>query len=189
MTAGTDFPEVEVGRFDMHLDNRGGFMQMFCVDRPGYIQSNLSWSKKATFRGMHWQVTSPQTKWCTVLDGEVYDVVVDLRKGSDTFGKWMAVFLEKGEFIKVPTGFAHGFYACEDSLFLYLVDTAYNPKDEAGFTWKDPEIGITLPGKVRHMSEKDRKLPFLKDAVSKEAGYDSSKRQAGGGSKCLQAGT
>ena len=106
-------------------------------------------STKGVLRGLHFQINYPQTKLVRVIKGEVFDVAVDLRKGSKTFGKWHGELLSEGnkkQFL-VPKGFAHGFLVLSDMAeFCYKCDDFYHPNDEGGIAWNDPEIGVVWPG-------------------------------------------
>jgi dTDP-4-dehydrorhamnose 3,5-epimerase len=114
---------------------------------------------------LHFQKTHPQAKLVRVLRGEVFDVAVDLRSGSETYGKWVGVLLsaENGKQFMIPRGFAHGFMVVSDyAEFAYKCDELYHPEDEGGIIWNDPEIGIAWPdvGEII-LSEKDQKNPSL----------------------------
>ena len=155
---------IEVKRYG---DNRGYFMETYKkedFEKAGlvfdFVQDNQSKSKKGVLRGLHYQKKFPQTKLVRVIEGEVYDVAVDLRKDSPTFGKYFGVVLsaEKGNQFLIPKGFAHGFYVLsETATFVYKVDEFYHPEDEGGFMWNDPEVGVKWPldGKPL-LSEKDK---------------------------------
>ena len=139
----------------VHGDNRGYFMETYNskdmqeagIDRV-FVQDNQSASKKGVLRGLHFQINYPQDKLVRVVNGEVYDVAVDLREGSETFGKWFGVTLSaenKKQFF-IPKGFAHGFIVLSDyAEFCYKVTDFYHPNDEGGLLWKDPEIGVEWP--------------------------------------------
>lgn len=130
-----------------------------------FVQDNQSASKKGVLRGLHFQIDYPQDKLVRVIRGEVFDVVVDIRKGSDTFGKWFGVILseENKKQLFIPKNFAHGFLVLSDyAEFCYKVTDFYHPNDEGGILWKDPEIGIEWPipeGMKEELilSDKDRK--------------------------------
>jgi len=130
-----------------------------------FVQDNQSFSGKGILRGMHFQEKHPQAKLVRVLSGEVYDVCVDLRRDSPTFGKWHGVYLSgenKRQFF-VPRGLAHGFLVLSETAeFAYKCDEFYHPEDEKGFAWNDPEVAIRWPldgiGQPL-LSEKDAKLP------------------------------
>lgn len=159
----------------MYGDNRGYFMetyskqafQDFGLDYD-FVQDNQSSSKKGVLRGLHFQKTYPQAKLVRVLKGEVFDVAVDLRKNSATYGEWVGVLLseENKKQFMVPRGFAHGFLVVSDyAEFAYKCDEFYHPEDEGGLMWNDQEIGIDWPdvGEII-LSEKDKKHPSLKDS-------------------------
>ena len=136
----------------VHGDNRGYFMETYSkrdMDEAGldivFVQDNQSMSTKGVLRGLHFQINYPQTKLVRVIKGEVFDVAVDLRKNSETFGKYFGVLLteeNKKQFL-IPKGFAHGFLVLSDvAEFCYKCDDFYHPNDEGGMAWNDPEIGI-----------------------------------------------
>ena len=153
-------------------DDRGYFMETYkkdVFDEAGlvynFVQDNQSRSKKGVLRGLHFQKTFPQSKLVRCIEGEVFDVCVDLRKGSSTYGKWEGVVLsaEKGNQFMIPRGFAHGFLVLtETATFCYKVDELYHPEDEGGIAYNDPTIDIKWPivDKIL-LSEKDEKNPFL----------------------------
>ena len=155
-------------------DNRGYFFESyneaeFKANGLNYkfVQDNESKSKKGVLRGLHFQKTYPQAKLVRVLDGEVFDVAVDLRKDSKTYGKWVGVLLSsenKRQFM-IPRGFAHGFIVLsETATFTYKCDEFYHPEDEGGLMYNDPSISVSWPfnGEVI-LSEKDKRHPLLKD--------------------------
>ena len=176
----------------VHGDNRGYFMETYSkrdMDEAGlgivFVQDNQSMSTKGVLRGLHFQINYPQTKLVRVIKGEVFDVAVDLRKGSDTFGKYFGVLLteeNKKQFL-IPKGFAHGFLVLSDvAEFCYKCDDFYHPNDEGGLAWNDPDIGIKWPnlcgeykgsasgdgyalldGTKLNLSEKDQKWLGIKD--------------------------
>lgn len=155
-------------------DNRGYFMETYkesdFIDAGitnTFIQDNQSKSKKGVLRGLHFQKTFPQAKLVRCIEGEVFDVAVDLRKGSKTYGKWEGVILsaEKGNQFMIPRGFAHGFLVLSESAtFCYKCDELYHPEDEGGLMWNDETVGIEWPdvGEIL-LSEKDKKHPKLED--------------------------
>ncbi len=136
-------------------DDRGYFMETY--KQPDFVaggidvdfvQDNQSSSVKGVLRGLHFQINHPQSKLVRVVSGEVFDVAVDLRPGSATYGKWEGVILSaenKRQFF-IPRGFAHGFLVLSDTAeFCYKCDDIYHPNDEGGLMWNDPEIGIVWP--------------------------------------------
>ena len=155
-------------------DERGYFMETYKESDFAaagldykFVQDNQSSSKKGVLRGLHFQKTHPQAKLVRVLSGEVFDVAVDLRKNSETYGKWAGVLLsaENHRQFMIPRGFAHGFLVVSDyAEFAYKCDDFYHPDDEGGIMWNDPDIGIdwgNVSGVI--LSEKDKKHPLLKD--------------------------
>ena len=113
-----------------------------------FVQDNQSSSRKGVLRGLHFQKAHPQAKLVRVIKGEVFDVAVDLRKGSETYGQWVGVLLseENHRQFMIPRGFAHGFVVVSDyAEFAYKCDELYHPEDEGGIMWNDPAIGIDWP--------------------------------------------
>lgn len=155
-------------------DHRGYFMETYKESDFAaagldykFVQDNQSSSKKGVLRGLHFQKTHPQAKLVRVLSGEVFDVAVDLRKNSETYGQWVGVLLsgENHRQFMIPRGFAHGFVVVSDyAEFAYKCDDFYHPDDEGGIMWNDPDIGIEW-GDVSNviLSEKDKHHPLLKD--------------------------
>ncbi|MBU9743089.1 dTDP-4-dehydrorhamnose 3,5-epimerase [Lachnospiraceae bacterium ASD3451] len=156
-------------------DERGYFMETYNykdyaaagIDME-FVQDNQSMSKKGVLRGLHFQKNFPQDKLVRIIQGEVFDVAVDLRKGSKTFGKWYGVILSaqnKKQFY-IPKNFAHGFYVLSEiAEFAYKCTDFYHPDDEGGLAWDDPDIGIDWPldDKVELIiSEKDRNWGGIK---------------------------
>jgi dTDP-4-dehydrorhamnose 3,5-epimerase len=154
-------------------DDRGFFFETWNADRfaehglPGaFVQSNVSASTKGVLRGLHFQWPRPQGKLVTVLEGEVYDVAVDIRRGSPTFGRWEAVVLsaENKRQFWIPEGFAHGFAVLsERALFSYLCTDTYVKEADAGIRWNDADIAVDWPISAPTLSAKDEAAPFLKD--------------------------
>jgi len=154
-------------------DQRGYFLETYhhlryrdCgVDRL-FVQDNLSFSTQHTLRGLHFQISEPQTKLVQVITGEIFDVAVDIRPASATFGQWAGIVLseENKRQLLVPEGFAHGFCVLSQSAHVaYKCSVFYNPADEGGILWSDPAIGIDWPVKDPILSEKDRQFPCLSD--------------------------
>ena len=171
----TSIKDVYVIEPKKYGDNRGYFMETYKESdfiKAGlnykFIQDNQSKSKKGVLRGLHFQKSFPQAKLVRCIEGEVFDVCVDLRKDSPTYGKWEGVVLsaELGNQFMIPRGFAHGFVVLSESAtFCYKCDELYHPEDEGGIMWNDPAIGINWPevGEVL-LSEKDKLHPSLKDS-------------------------
>jgi len=133
-----------------------------------FVQDNQSKSGKGVLRGLHYQKTHPQGKLVRVIEGEVFDVAVDIRAGSKTYGQWHAVTLsaEKNNMFYISEGFAHGFLVLSDTaIFTYKCTDFYHPEDEGGLFWNDPAIGIKWPnlGMEPLLSAKDMKHPCLKE--------------------------
>lgn len=158
----------------VHGDERGYFMETYNqrdMHEAGldmvFVQDNQSMSRKGVLRGLHFQKQYPQGKLVRVISGAVFDVAVDLRRGSSTFGKWYGVELtaENKKQFYIPQGFAHGFLVrSETAEFCYKVTDFYHPGDEGGIMWNDPDIGIDW-GDVTDvlLSEKDRTHPGLRE--------------------------
>lgn len=157
-------------------DHRGYFMETYNYEdfkNAGldmvFVQDNQSKSKKGVLRGMHFQKEHSQGKLVRVTKGEVFDVAVDLRKGSQTYGKWYGVLLseENKRQFYIPEGFAHGFLVVsKEAEFVYKCTDFYHPEFEGGIAWNDPDIGIEWPLEGIEevlLSEKDKKSPFLRD--------------------------
>ena len=158
----------------VHGDDRGYFMETYNqkdMQDAGlamtFVQDNQSMSVKGVLRGLHYQINHPQGKLVRVIWGQVFDVAVDLRKKSPTFGAWHGEILsaENKKQFYIPEGFAHGFYVLSDTAeFVYKCTDFYHPGDEGGLCWNDPAIGINwplLPGITPILSEKDKNNPFL----------------------------
>lgn len=165
-TVETDLPGVLVVEPKVFGDDRGYFMESFNEERyrgaglpDRFVQDNLSYSGQGVLRGLHFQNPNSQGKLVSVLQGEVFDVAVDIRLGSPTFGKWISVRLsaENKRQLYVPPDFAHGFVTTSDTaLFLYKCTDYYNPKAEGSILWNDAEIGINWPVDAPILSKKDK---------------------------------
>lgn len=162
----------------VHGDNRGYFVETYNskdMEEAGlnmkFVQDNQSMSVKGVLRGLHLQKNYPQGKLVRVVKGRVFDVAVDMRVGSTTFGKWFGIELseENKKQFYVPKGFAHGFFVLSDEAeFCYKVTDFYYPGDEIGIMWNDPAIGIKWPisnGELPCLSQKDQKNFCFADAV------------------------
>jgi dTDP-4-dehydrorhamnose 3,5-epimerase len=155
-------------------DDRGFFMELYHAKRyaelgiPGpFVQDNYSRSGRGTLRGLHFQEPQGQGKLVQVLAGSVYDVAVDVRKGSPTFGKWAAAELsaENRRQLWIPPGFAHGFCVLSESAdFHYKCTTLYAPETERAIAWNDPDLAIPWPAREPVLSGKDARAARLKDA-------------------------
>ncbi|MBT9132359.1 MAG: dTDP-4-dehydrorhamnose 3,5-epimerase [Firmicutes bacterium] len=153
-------------------DTRGFFMETWHQKRyaqaglpASFVQDNLSFSGRGTLRGLHFQHPQAQGKLVFVLQGEVFDVAVDIRHGSPSFGQWVGVTLsaDNKRQLYIPAGLAHGFcVTSETALFAYKCTDFYNPQAEDGIIWNDPDLGIAWPDVVPILSEKDRNYPRLK---------------------------
>ena len=162
---------------EVYHDNRGWFFEFYKSEsfhkldiKESFQQENISFSKKGVIRGLHFQLPPwQQAKLVSVLNGKVVDVVVDLRKGSTTFGKSYSCVLdsERHNLLMVPAGFAHGFAALEDSLFIYKSSNLYSRESESGIVWNDPDLNIQWPFTNPVLSEKDQKLDTLHELLRK----------------------
>lgn len=159
-------------------DHRGYFMETYQENAfkeagilSDFVQDNQSKSRKGVLRGLHFQNKYPQAKLVRVIKGEVFDVAVDFRKDSKTYGKWVGVVLseENKRQFYIPRGFAHGFLVLSDEAeFVYKCDDFYHPEDEGGVMWNDADIGIQWPDIDTEilLSEKDKKHPTFKEINS-----------------------
>jgi dTDP-4-dehydrorhamnose 3,5-epimerase len=156
-------------------DHRGFFVETFQEQRYAeaglkhkFVQDNLSSSTYGVLRGLHYQHTYPQGKLVSVVKGEVFDVAVDIRKGSPTFGKWQSVVLTEKDMNQfwIPPGFAHGFVVISEmAIFAYKCTDIYHPETEIAIRWDDPDLGIEWPvppGDLK-ISQKDEKASLLRD--------------------------
>lgn len=165
--------DVLLIRPDVYEDSRGYFFESWRRDRfaeigvdVDFVQDNHSGSRKGVLRGLHYQLKRPQGKLVRVVRGAVFDVAVDVRKGSPTFGKWVSAELsaENRCQLYVPPGFAHGFCVLSDwADFAYKCTDYYAPKDERGIRWNDPDIDIKWPGSDFSVSDKDAANPSLSE--------------------------
>lgn len=155
-------------------DERGFFLETFQAERYAaqagitlpFLQDNHSRSSKCVLRGLHFQINKPQGKLVRVVKGKVYDVAVDIRKGSPTFGQWEAVILSEGNKIQfwVPPGFAHGFVVLSETAdFEYKCTDYYDASDEGRILWNDPDINIPWPIDDPILSDKDANAEKLVD--------------------------
>jgi dTDP-4-dehydrorhamnose 3,5-epimerase len=156
-------------------DSRGFFLETYNRDRyrdhgidADFVQDNYARSPRGILRGMHYQIKHSQAKLVWVPEGEVYDVVVDLRKDSLTFGQWDGYTLssKNKHQLFVPTGFAHGYCVTSETAdFMYKCSDFYYPEDEGGLIWNDPKVGIEWPIEDPVLSEKDQNNPTLEKTV------------------------
>lgn len=170
----TALPGVLIIEPKVFGDDRGFFFESYQAERYAdagiagpFVQDNVSRSVKGTLRGLHLQEPRPQGKLVGVLSGAVYDVAVDVRRGSPTFGKWIGVDLsaQNKRQLWIPPGFAHGFCVTSDSAdFMYKCTEYYAPEFEQSVRWDDPELGIDWPVTQPLLSKKDAAAPRLKDA-------------------------
>jgi len=169
----TSLPEVLLVEPDVFKDDRGFFMETFHqrdyaiggIDRV-FVQDNYSRSKRAILRGLHYQLKHAQAKLVYVIRGEIFDVVVDIRQGSPSFGRWAGALLsdENNRQIFVPEGFAHGFCVLSETAdVMYKCTDFYVPEDEYGIYWADSIIGIEWPIENPILSNKDSQNPRLND--------------------------
>lgn len=169
----TDLSDVLLIEPRVFKDSRGFFMETFHQKKYAeagidhdFIQDNYSHSTQGTLRGLHYQLKQPQAKLIYVITGEIFDVAVDIRRGSPGFGKWVGQYLsrENKRQLFIPEGFAHGFCVISETAdVLYKTTDLYNPDDEYGVLWSDPTVGIDWPVGEPIISEKDRQFPGLKE--------------------------
>jgi dTDP-4-dehydrorhamnose 3,5-epimerase len=169
----TNLPGVCIIEPVVHGDARGHFFESFHAAKYAelgidvrFVQSNVSRSTRGVLRGLHYQWPNPQGKLVSVLEGEVYDVAVDIRRGSPTFGQWEAAVLTAANHrqLWIPEGFAHGFCVVSDAAtFMYQCTALYDVSADTGVRWNDAAIGIDWPIAEPVLSGKDEKAPFLAD--------------------------
>ena len=159
----TKFKDLEVHINKPYKDKRGYLKELLKENKlkKKFVLSILSCSKKKVLRGLHIQTKNPQGKYISVLKGKIFDVAVDLRKNSNTFGKYFSCVLSERNFksLYIPAGFAHAYLSLNDeNIIYYKLDNYYNPKFENGIIYNDPKLKIKLPLKKIIVSKKDRKL-------------------------------
>lgn len=168
-----EIPEIVLVTPKVFQDERGFFMETYKMPdfvasgiKNSFVQENHSRSIKGTLRGLHYQkLPFAQAKLVRVVKGEIFDVAVDIRKGSPTYGKWLGVILseENKNMLYAPEGFAHGFCALSEiAEVTYKTTNIYSPESEAGIIWNDEDIGIKWPIEEPSLSEKDKEWPALK---------------------------
>lgn len=169
----TDLPGCVVIEPRVLNDQRGFFYESFNHDKmrehglqPAFVQGNVSCSTRGVLRGLHYQWPNPQGKYLSVLQGEVWDVAVDIRRGSPHFGRWTAVVLSahNKRQLWIPEGFAHGFVTLsEQAVFTYLCTATYDAQADRSLRWDDPRLAIDWPVSAPVLSAKDMKAPLLDD--------------------------
>ena len=167
---------------DVYSDDRGAFMETYRTERyteagidAVFVQDNVSRSEQGVLRGLHVQNPKAQAKLVYVLSGTVYDVVVDVRRGSDTFGEWMGTTLHAwSEQLYVPEGFAHGFAVTKGpAVFAYKCTEVYAPSAELSIRWNDPDLAIDWPVDSPIVSEKDAVAPRLRDIDTERLTFET----------------
>jgi dTDP-4-dehydrorhamnose 3,5-epimerase len=173
----TAIPGVVVVEPDLHRDGRGFFFETYHEDKyraagisGPFVQDNQSRSAKGTVRGLHLQLRRPQAKLVRVIAGEVFDVAVDVRRGSPTFGRWVGVTLSSDNLLQcyLPPGFAHGFAVLSDVAEVeYKCTTVYNRESEVGIAWNDPALAVDWPVRAPILSERDASQPLLAEVMDR----------------------
>jgi dTDP-4-dehydrorhamnose 3,5-epimerase len=189
-----DLPDVVLIEPKIFRDQRGYFCETYQAQRywdhgvdVKFVQDNLSFSRRGVVRGLHYQLQKPQAKLVMVLQGEVVDLVVDIRSDSPTFGKWSKNILAAANHrqLYVPPGFAHGFaVTSETALVLYKVTDYYHPGDEYGIIWNDADLGVVWPLNEAILSDKDKQFPQLKAVPKNLLPKMASLPQPGQGISC-----
>ena len=169
----SSLPEILIIEPSVFQDERGSFMETYQQRRyteagieSVFVQDNLSYSVRGTLRGLHYQVKHPQAKLIQVIEGTIFDVALDIRRGSPSFGQWTSVHLsaENKRQVFLPQGFAHGFCVLSDTAqVVYKCTDYYAAEDEGGVLWSDPTLAIAWPISKPLLSEKDSQLPYLAD--------------------------
>lgn len=169
----TAIPDVILIEPVVHEDERGFFMETYHCDKfangglnHSFVQDNHAKSVQHTLRGLHFQQQFPQGKLIRCLQGGIFDVAVDLRPDSKTYGQWMGAELNdvNKHQLFIPEGFAHGYYVMTETAHItYKCTEVYRPENEAGILWNDPDIGIAWPGNSPILSRKDQNLPTLSE--------------------------
>ena len=180
----TEIPGVLIVEPEVYRDGRGYFVESYHAAKyaaagigGSFVQDNHSRSIGRTLRGLHLQLRQPQAKLIRVIEGEIYDVVVDVRRGSPTFGRWLAITLSAADFRQcyIPEGFAHGF--CVTSAVAqveYKTTHFYDPAGELGIAWNDPDLAIPWPVGDPILSERDGRNPLLRELSSRLPVYRSA---------------
>ncbi|MCE5251335.1 dTDP-4-dehydrorhamnose 3,5-epimerase [bacterium] len=170
-TPSKTFPEVVIIEPDVYKDSRGYFLETYRLDRYSdsgvpvqFVQDNLSVSRRGTLRGLHYQLARPQGKLIYTVEGEIFDVMADIRKGSPMFGKWQGIVLSADNHrqLYIPEGFAHGFcVTSERACIMYKCTDFYDPSSERGIIWNDPSLAVAWPVEHPVLSPKDSRYPTL----------------------------
>ncbi len=173
-----EIPDVILVEPDVFGDARGYFTETFHAPKYAeggiscsFVQDNFSYSQRGILRGLHFQLRRPQAKLVYVVSGEVFDVAVDLRRGSPTFGRWCGRVLSGENHLQmfIPEGFAHGFCVLSEAAsFLYKCSEVYDPTDDRGIAWNDPDVGVKWPISEPLLSAKDQRQPRLRDVAERE---------------------
>jgi dTDP-4-dehydrorhamnose 3,5-epimerase len=177
----TELPGLILIEPDVHGDQRGFFLETYHFPRyreagidKAFVQDNHSRSSKGTLRGLHGQFPRCQGKLVRVIEGEVYDVAVDVRRGSPTYGRFIAAALSAENFrqLYIPPGFIHGFYVTSDVAQMeYKCTEIYHPEDEFSVAWNDPDLGIPWPVSDPILSQKDLSAPRLREVQDRLIEY------------------
>jgi len=177
----SSIPEVLIIEPEVHRDSRGFFVETYHADKyraigiaPVFVQDNRTRSLGRTVRGLHMQRRRPQAKLVHVIAGEIYDVAVDLRRGSPSFGRSVCVVLSADNFKQcyIPAGFAHGFCVLTSTAEVeYKCSSIYDPADEFGIAWNDPALAIAWPVTDPLLSDRDRRNPTLAEIADKLPAY------------------
>ena len=164
-------PEIKIITPQIHEDDRGYFFESYNANNfkklglpTKFLQDNQAFSKKNTLRGLHYQLKYPQGKLVRVIKGEIFDIAVDIRRGSPTFGKYEGVHLsdKNNKIMYIPEGFAHGYAVLSESaIFQYKCTELYRPEDEFGVLWNDKDLNINWPITNPNLSQKDQNLPTM----------------------------
>jgi dTDP-4-dehydrorhamnose 3,5-epimerase len=172
-----ELPDVLLIEPTVYHDDRGFFLETYHVEKyraagidRRFVQDNHSRSVGGAVRGLHLQVRNPQAKLVRVIEGEIFDVAVDVRRGSPTFGRWVSVTLSADNFLQcfVPEGFAHGFCVLSETAQVeYKCTALYDAGGEIGIAWNDPSIGILWPVTQPILSPRDRQHPLLTDLTAR----------------------
>lgn len=165
----------------IHTDGRGSFHEVWHAGKysllgltAGFVQCNVSRSKRGVLRGLHLQQPEAQAKLIAVMQGQIFDVAVDVRRGSPTWGRWFGATLSatNGRQLFIPEGFAHGLLSqSDDTVVTYLVTRPYHPGCELVIRWDDPAIAIEWPGQPATLSSRDRDAPRLADLIDRLPEY------------------